>query len=525
MSDRLFHNGWVSKNDGILVSQSRGAKPVLSSRRGGSVPTNIRRTGTLRLSEVAMATPPSKRRNHFNVPADQVMSKGNLPGHVIASTPGHTFGETSTSPQQDIRLSNPARQNTPQSHIFSESALHLSGEHVNIGSGKEKPSRFDDFSQYYAVLVGTLVSTDNPAIAEVSESCNFYTGITDKQALELKTLVKNKIAAKNAFDEVSVVQFLTSLYYSNQSLNKVGLIELIEDLGAAYVVTDPLRIIKERNKRKGLNIYGEPLDVTSKPLDIAPNKLMGKPPEVPRRKSRELQPQKDLQTRKEQIINRLDSPDPLSLSPSISSVLRQRPDEVSIGVGSINIVDNLDDTRSDDAPVPNSETQQSSNKYGLRLNLLPNAPPLMHESLLLSSRRRSPSIIGMGTTPRPDPHSKTIYIEGSIPPQSDIELVGGTPRVFDTQPVQHTNDATSPIRNNNAVTINYAEASGLLGGPDKSGISLVAENYQCGNSNLGNYTLNYLTGLESESIVGYDGPADINKEPYVMGRYIDPYDS
>lgn len=517
MSDRLFHSGWVSKNDGILISQHRGAKPVLSSSRGGSVPSNLRRTGILRQSKITIATPPSKRHKHFNVPIDQVMSKGNLPGHVLALTPGHTFGETTASSQQDMRLSNPARQNTPQTQIFSESALHLSGEHVNIGNNKEK-HRFDDFSQYYTVLVGTLVSTDNPAIAEVSESCNFYTGLTDKQAIELKTLVKNKIATKNAFDEVSVVQFLTSLYYSNQSLNKVGLIELIEDLGAAYIVTDPLRLIKERNKRNGLNIYGEPLDVTS-------TKFMGKPPEAPRRKSREPQYQKDVPAKEEQVINRLSSPDPLPLSSSISSVLRQRPDEVSIGVGSINIADNLDDAESDESPSLNSKTMQSNNKYGLRLNLLPNAPPLMHESLLLSSRRRSPSIMVMGTTPRPDTYARPTYIEGSIPPQSDIDLMGGTPRVFDTQPIQHTNNATSPVRNNKAININYAEASGLLGGPDKSGISLVTEDCQRVHNNFGNYTLNYLTGLESESIIGYDGPPDTNKEPYVIGRYIDPYEN
>lgn len=515
MTDRLFHSGWVLKNDSTPLSHNRGAKPVLASRRGGSVPSTLRRTGTLRQSGLNIATPPSKRHNHFTVHASQVMSKENLPGHIIASTPGHTFGEASASSQQDMRLSNPARQNTPQSNIFSESALHLTGEHVNIGSNKESQPRFDDFSQYYAVLVGTIASTDNPAIAEVSESCNFYTGLTDKQALELKSLVKNKIASKNAFDEVSVVQFLTSLYYSNQSLNKVGLIELIEDLGAAYVVTDPLRIIKERNKRKGLNIYGEPLDITT-------SRTLGKPPEAPRKQSKEPS-QKDLQIRDEHILNRLASPDPLPISSSISSVLRQRPDEVSVGVGSINITANLDEAESEETPDP--EIQQSSNKYGLRLNLLPNAPPLMHESLLLSSRHRSPSIIGLGATPRPDPHARTTFVEGSIPPQSDIDLVGGTPRVFDTKLVQRTNDATSPIHTNNTVTINYAEASGFLGGPDKSGISLVAEDYQRGNGNLGNYTMNYLTGLESESIIGYEGPADTNKEPYVMGRFIDPYDN
>lgn len=515
MSDRLFHSGWILKTDNVSASHGHGAKPVLASRRGGSVPSNIRRIRTLNQSGPTVATPPSKRRNHFNVPVSQVMSKGNLPGHVIASTPGHTFGETSESLQQDMRLSNPARQNTPQSNIFSESALHLSGEHINIGRSKEKPSRFDDFSQYYAVLVGTIASADNPAIAEVSESCNFYTGLTDKQALELKSLVKNKIAAKNAFDEVSVVQFLTSLYYSNQSLNKVGLVELIEDLGAAYVVTDPLRLIKERNKRKGLNIYGEPLEATTA-------RTLGKPPEAPRKQSKELSPQ-ELQLKDEQVINRLDSPDPVPILSSISSVLRQRPEEVSVGVGSINITTNADEPESEE--VSAAGAQQSSNKYGLRLNLLPNAPPLMHESLLLSSRRRSPSIVGMGGTPRPDPYAKATFVEGSIPPQSDIDLVGGTPRVFDTQPIQHANHATSPVRNKDAITINYAEASGLLGGPDKSGISLVTEDYQRDHCNLGNYTLNYLTGLESESIIGYEGPADTNKEPYVMGRFIDPYDN
>ncbi|ESU35961.1 Hypothetical protein DHA2_153103 [Giardia duodenalis] len=80
---------------------------------------------------------------------------------------------------------------------------------------------------------------------------------------KLTQMLQAKIAADSAYTEEDLVRLFTSLYFSNATLDKYALVKYIETMAEAFAVSDPLRIIREKNLAQGLDIFGKSIADTS----------------------------------------------------------------------------------------------------------------------------------------------------------------------------------------------------------------------------------------------------------------------
>ncbi|EFO63432.1 Hypothetical protein GLP15_3748 [Giardia lamblia P15] len=86
----------------------------------------------------------------------------------------------------------------------------------------------------------------------------------------LTQMLQAKIAADGAYTEEELVRLFTALYFSNATLDRYALVKYIETMAEAFAVSDPLRIIREKNLAQGLDIFGKNIADTSIRL---PNEL------------------------------------------------------------------------------------------------------------------------------------------------------------------------------------------------------------------------------------------------------------
>lgn len=100
---------------------------------------------------------------------------------------------------------------------------------------------------------------------------------------KLTQILQAKIATEGTYTEEGFVRLFTSLYFSNAALNKRALVAYIEEMASAFAVSDPLRIIRERNLAHGLDIFGKsiadagiplPKDPSNDSISIAADKLL-----------------------------------------------------------------------------------------------------------------------------------------------------------------------------------------------------------------------------------------------------------
>ncbi|TNJ29261.1 hypothetical protein GMRT_14500 [Giardia muris] len=84
-----------------------------------------------------------------------------------------------------------------------------------------------------------------------------YPPLPREIASRITELVMQKTTRENAYTEDDIVGILTSVYYSNPSLERHALVAHLEELAKAFVIKDPLRLIRAHNLEQGLDIYGE----------------------------------------------------------------------------------------------------------------------------------------------------------------------------------------------------------------------------------------------------------------------------
>ncbi|TNJ29256.1 hypothetical protein GMRT_14505 [Giardia muris] len=474
MTSAIFHNDWAFGNDHPVTGSRGRAKPVIAPK--GRSRSNVQ--GTLRLSTTGSGC-------HTNTGRRAPRSLSNSVGSVMGNKSNRLL-LSSTNTGKSSRVD--------PGHNDMSSMVGLFGLHANCGTNEnfvEDPESFQDFGQYYSSLLNTALNANSPEAVEATEACNYYTGLSDSDALQLRQLVKQKIAMENAYDEPHVIRFLTSVYYSNQHLNRVGLTELIEDMGAAYVVSDPLKLVREKNKKKGLNIYGEPLDTTTPMTKSGPDPVkrshpQGKPTTTSQATSMDYNLEAEAVSVGISALNDATSAsgsrigcNPSAMSTSISVTPRVGEEETR-----------LDEAMKTDQVQILRETtrsQEVTERQQLQQRRL--------EHLKELQRRQAEEVEALLRMPLP---RLSFAPEQSLPPQSDIDLE----RDALLDQVSARSVGTSPKPSKSLADL---PAPGLLVPNDLSGISMAIPH-----SNAG------------ESIVSYVGDGDI-AEPYVIGRFIDPY--
>lgn len=80
---------------------------------------------------------------------------------------------------------------------------------------------------------------------------------------KLTQMLQAKIATDGTYTEEGLIRLFTTLYFSNATLDRHALIKYIEEMAEAFAVTDPLRIIREKNLAQGLDIFGKSINDTS----------------------------------------------------------------------------------------------------------------------------------------------------------------------------------------------------------------------------------------------------------------------